>query len=76
MKKFKYIIVNDYVPIIFHEALTHSHIINNPDITPTSAGFCIFEGGKWKCFGSSESLSLDSQKGDSDILNSMMHIQA
>lgn len=65
--KGKYIITKDLKPILIPNFVSHDSIISKEEIQ--SAGFFKLNLGKFVCYGRSESLNIDSQFSDSQILN-------
>jgi len=46
----------------------HKHMANLTREEVISAGFCIYDGESFHCFGGSESLGIQSKPGDSEAL--------
>lgn len=74
--KTKYVVFKDLhldqeMPYIFPNAITHSDFAKRIVGRPISAGFCRLNAdGMWEAYGRSESLRLDSRPSeDSDLLN-------
>lgn len=72
MFKGKYIIINDSIPVIFAETLTHADVKRAlaPGGTCTGAGFVCIRNNEYLCYGESVSLKVKSNgDADSKILN-------
>jgi hypothetical protein len=64
----KYVMIEDYYPVLFHETLVHRDMRCAGKIT--SAGFCQQDAeGNWFCYGRSESLNMDISPKDANIIN-------
>lgn len=77
MNRCKYVILDGIFPRLFSESDTHKYVARAPMSlgvkTPTSAGFCsvgVDAKGELEvsCYGKSESLGLESQPGDAEII--------
>ena len=65
-------IIGPYGPIIFDECYSHVDMARGMRIT--SAGFCFLEDGKFRCYGKSLSLGIESRpEEDSEFLNKMFN---
>ncbi len=74
-RKFKYVISDDLVPILFPEGIRHDKFRSIfPKIV--SAGFCTISGENndilVDCWGESVSLKVKSQQGDNAIIEMML----
>jgi hypothetical protein len=71
----KYVVVKTQlgleIPILFPELINHSTVQKfGRDHESVSAGFCLFDGGKWNAYGESMTLRLKSRPNeDSDLIN-------
>lgn len=76
MNKAKYIVIDEMIPIIFSEILTHADVARalcNSMQKVTSAGFVyINSNGQYSTYGDSFSLKIKSAPGDARLLNSTM----
>lgn len=72
----KYIVLEDWTPVVFGETLSHKHVAKLGHGTCLGAGFCSIDAdGRYHCYGNSESLQIDSRgKEDSDILNKVLGV--
>lgn len=67
--KFKYVMTDNGIPVIFPEAFTHKNITGNI----TSAGFFRVDKGKVICYGFSQSLNMKPEPGDEQILERVLN---
>ena len=74
MNKMKYIVFDNYDPIVFPDYWDHKETANRfPNKKPTSAGFVYIDSRGIHAIGRSHSLNLDSKsKEDSKILNRLL----
>jgi hypothetical protein len=67
--KFKYVMIDNGIPVIFPEAFTHSHIKGNI----TSAGFFRVDKRKVTCYGFSQSLNTKPEPSDEQIIERVLN---
>jgi hypothetical protein len=73
MNSAKYIIFDDRVAVVFSATQSHAEIARALNMRPTSAGFCaVDDAGRIAAWGSSFTLGISSDPGDSDHLRRLL----